>query len=1416
MQSDQSSASSLVSKMRPSDLAIHVKLSPNGHNFADWSYLLSSMLDLHGDWIADPSGKSLGSPKATTRSLAAINYNIDASLIGVIRHSNGSLQPTAESAWSTLYSRWGVVNINAGISALESLISFKFGSIQDIVADLDRATNLEHQLISGLKSDTIKVSELVPYLLLLALPASFSDYKTRILMDLKQLADLTNFQRDVVTFSKIIPSNRLNAHLTATGIGCVPHGYSPESRCFKCHPDLICQPCKHAKEGKFAHVWKSKYCKHPEEPAEAPGLSNKAASKYSLVHDSGASRHYSHCKSWLHNYVEFVEPLLIHTANDEVVYALGEGDVPLIGTYGPLTLFQVLYVPSFSTNLVSANELDKAGFRQIITNGKILILSGNATVATGTFNAKLGLYTLDLMYDTVSKHTQLTALMAKPGRKSEGLDNTSRNKLGGSTSGIPDVPGAPPQRPTGMDVDLHIVTGKQLNHTTTKPMKKIPIKWQQLHLKLNHLHGNALKEAANYWKLQPTGSEDLSDCQTCIVGKLPRGTFHTTTHHIATRAGEQISGDICKISVTSTDGFEYFLVLVDEFSRYTTVYLLKTKDELTKRIQEFLVLCHTKFNRHVVYYRTDNEARTTSLQTFCAQLTGTSLQFTAPYTSQQNGMAERAIRTLCDGMRCALAQSGLPTSHWDDAVLYASYSRNCTPRNNSSPFELWHGKPVPYTHLRIFGETVYAKLHDHERRGKTFVKALPYTFIGYSPDQKALRLKDPNSSLIIVRSFQDIKFLSTFIAKSPHVTMTALDEYVYNQYNQIEDATYDPDSDTNSVDTSPLNILNADNESEYFEPDVLLDDLNAPEILLDEPYIVESNLLPVEHEPNQLPVEQKAPDFSKISESNIIDGSRRRGYVATLHIPKTGTEWDRLERSYNFAFKTTVASLTYKDAHQGLDSQKWLVAEEEELDKLRHYGVFDVVTLPTNMKAIGCRYVYTSKNGVFKARLCAKGFSQLPGIDFDNTWAPVANYDSMRLLFSLVAKWDFDMIQMDVTSAFLNAPIDKNIFMRPPPGYLCPVGHVFHLKKALYGLKQGPCLWHATITTFLKSINLEPLKSDPCILTSGNINSPDFVAVILFVDDLKIFGQTISITKVKAALSSEYDMKTLNTNDSYVGFEILRNRTQKTLKLSQTKFTKQIIQDLLMYQPDEYMCTTPMDPKVKHLPFEGTATVEDIRRYQTAIGNLGYLVIGTRPDIAYSYSILNQFVSNPGKLHWDAVLKIYRYLATTPGKGIVFGTAEWQPSAYCDANHGGHVTDNVSIAPRSHSGYIFLASGGPFAWKSKRQSRTVPSSFDSEAIALRIATIQARYFKNFYHELGLTINPIQIREDNTSVIKCTTTPRHALTKASNSDFHIIRESIAANEITLEFVKSKDNIADCLTKPLFGPSIQRFNKLMGVV
>ena len=464
---------------------------------------------------------------------------------------------------------------------------------------------------------------------------------------------------------------------------------------------------------------------------------------------------------------------------------------------------------------------------------------------------------------------------------------------------------------------------------------------------------------------------------------------------------------------------------------------------------------------------------------------------------------------------------------------------------------------------------MYAKLHDHERRGKTFVKALPYTFIGYSPDQKALRLKDPNSSLIIVRSFQDIKFLSTFIAKSPHVTMTALDEYVYNQYNQIEDATYDPDSDTNSNDTSPLNILNADNESEYFEPDVLLDDLNAP-------------------------------------------------------------------------------------------------------------------------------------------------------------------------------------------------------------------------------------------------------KSDPCILTSGNINSPDFVAVILFVDDLKIFGQTISITKVKAALSSEYDMKTLNTNDSYVGFEILRNRTQKTLKLSQTKFTKQIIQDLIMYQPDEYMCTTPMDPKVKHLPFEGTATVEDIRRYQTAIGNLGYLVIGTRPDIAYSYSILNQFVSNPGKLHWDAVLKIYRYLATTPGKGIVFGTAEWQPSAYCDANHGGHVTDNVSIAPRSHSGYIFLASGGPFAWKSKRQSRTVPSSFDSEAIALRIATIQARYFKNFYHELGLTINPIQIREDNTSVIKCTTTPRHALTKASNSDFHIIRESIAANEITLEFVKSKDNIADCLTKPLFGPSIQRFNKLMGVV
>ena len=1029
-------------------------------------------------------------------------------------------------------------------------------------------------------------------------------------------------------------------------------------------------------------------------------------------------------------------PSYITCANSQQLLSHGSGTVSLTPQ---LELNNCLYAPQAHLNLLSVSQLADNGLTTLFTQRNVIVHDSNQNIILQGQRAANGLWEIT----SIKKPIALSCLYSNPISKSS---------------------------------------------------------WMDLHRRFNHTNLGNLAKIANDINLKPSGLKTIvTDCPECVTGKMSAKPFHEHTRN-ASASGQILSVDICTTGITSLDGFKYFLVITDDFSKFISVKLLRSRSEASSIVIDFMTYCNTKFGRPVQMLRADNEFATNDLINFCNKFSGSALRFETPYTSQQNGAAERCIRTVSDGMRVALHQSKLPSTLWDEAVLYAADSKNCVPSSSlKTPFELWNGFKPNATFLQAFGDSAYAKLHPHERQGKPSPKAVLCTFVGYDAHHHAYRLLLPSSPYkIIIRAPQHTKFLSSFqlppLSAGVDANNPASDAYRVTYHTNQDESDSDNEEPLHFSSQTPS--TSSDSESEFNETASEGSD-----------------------------IDNSLPDRTKISESNIIHTRRRPLGLSAVSNPPTipqdqpNFRLSLLSQNERLEHESIQATqlLTYEQAHASTDAQHWKVAETKELDLFKQYDVYDLVPLPPKTKMVGSRYVYTVKNGVYKARLVAQGFSQTPGIDFSTTWSPVAHFDSIRFLLSLVASRNFDLDQLDVTSAFLNAPIDIPIFMKPPPGFPNDANHAFKLKKAVYGLKQANLLWFNTITSFLYSLGLSPTKNDPCILVNGPISASTFAAVVLYVDDFLVLGSSAAVGTIKSALLKQFKMKDMGSASTYCGLEIKRTRLTNTLTVGQVSFTTSIIGQLetLLGYP-LYPLSTPKNPRTKLFPCSASSSPHLLKNYQRFVGNLHHLVVGSRPDIAHATSLLAQFTQNPSPDHWDALINLYRYLKGTPNLVIQYSGTPWLLEGFSDANFGGDINNQTSISPHSYSGYIFTAANGPITWLSKKQRVTVTSTFDAEAVALLLATKKADNLVHFTQELGLVQSQICIFEDNQAVILATTQPKHALTKSINIAYHFIKESLDAKTITLKYIPSSTNPADCLTKSLFGPLLKRHRLSLGLV
>lgn len=315
----------------------------------------------------------------------------------------------------------------------------------------------------------------------------------------------------------------------------------------------------------------------------------------------------------------------------------------------------------------------------------------------------------------------------------------------------------------------------------------------------------------------------------------------------------------------------------------------------------------------------------------------------------------------------------------------------------------------------------------------------------------------------------------------------------------------------------------------------------------------------------------------------------------------------------------------------------------------------------------------------FKARLVAKGYTQTYGIDYTETFAPVAKINTVRVLLSLAANFDWPLQQFDVKNAFLHGELSEEVYMDLPPGCMVTERQrqkVCKLKKSLYGLKQSPRAWFGRFTKSMTTFGYKQSNSDHTLFLKklhGKIT-----ALIVYVDDMIVTGNNPEEMKaLKEYLSKEFEMKDLGPLKYFLGIEV--SRSSKGIFLSQRKYAADLLHETGMSacQPP---VDTPMEEGLK-LCIETSQVPVDKGRYQRLVGRLLYLA-HTRPDIAYALSIVSQFMHNPGEQHMNAVMRILRYLKTAPGKGILFSknTNKQHIEVYTDADWAGAVDDRRSTS----------------------------------------------------------------------------------------------------------------------------------------
>ncbi|GKV09408.1 hypothetical protein SLEP1_g20916 [Rubroshorea leprosula] len=463
-----------------------------------------------------------------------------------------------------------------------------------------------------------------------------------------------------------------------------------------------------------------------------------------------------------------------------------------------------------------------------------------------------------------------------------------------------------------------------------------------------------------------------------------------------------------------------------------------------------------------------------------------------------------------------------------------------------------------------------------------------------------------------------------------------------------------------------------------------------------------------------------------------------------------------------------VAEPTCYDEAYG--KQEWENSMKEEIDSIEKNNTWELVDKPEGKTPIGVKWVYRVKykaNGSvqkYKARLVAKGYVQKHGIDFLETFSPIARFETVRLVIALAAQMKWKIFQFDVKSTFLNGWLEEDVYVEQPEGFIVQGKEekVYKLKKALYRLKQAPRAWYGRLDSYLHDNDFHRNENEPTLYVK--MKGGDILIICVYVDDIIYTGSSnILIEEFKKNMSAEFDMSDLGLLHYFLGLQIYQ--TDYDIFVSQEKYALDLLKKFNMQNCK--MSTTPMNTNEKLTVDDGTPRANE-KYFRSMVGGLMYLT-HTRPNIMFSVSLVS---------------------------------SDW----------AGSVDDR-----KSTSGYIFNLGSGAVSWSSKKQECTALSSSEAEYVATSSAACQAIWMRRIMKDLQqVQEKATKIFCDNKATILMTKNlVFHGRTKHIELHHHFIRGAVADGLIALEYCSTSDQVADGFTKGICFSKFMKFHNSLGV-
>nr|AAO20078.1 putative polyprotein [Oryza sativa Japonica Group] len=805
-------------------------------------------------------------------------------------------------------------------------------------------------------------------------------------------------------------------------------------------------------------------------------------------------------------------------------------------------------------------------------------------------------------------------------------------------------------------------------------------------------------------------------------------------------------------------------------------------------------------------------------------------QTSCPDTPPQNGVAERKNRHLLETARSLMYAMNVPKFLWSEAVMTATYLINRTPSRilgMKTPCEMIFGKNEFVVPPKVFGCTCFVRDH-RPSIGKLDPRAVKCIFVGYSSGQKGYKCWSPSER----RTFVSMDV--TFRESVPF----------YGEKTDLSSLFIDLDDSTSGHDGHQMKdeILGPKGDEQPKKEKLVVGSIPCP---MGGPVAQEQEWRKP-HEEKNLQVytrRTRCPVIQQVEEDNQVeeDVSREQGSLESggeeeevreesdlpIAIRKSvrsnagkpplrygfeaqdeGDDENNISNyvsydSLSSTYKAFIASLDSvqipKDWREAKQDPRWHQAMLDELEALEKNKTWDLVPFPKGKKIVNCKWVYTVKQNPdgkverYKARLVAKGYSQTYGIDYDETFAPVAKMSTVRTLISCAANFDWPLHQLDVKNAFLHRDLQEEVYMDVPPGFATSQtkGKVLRLKKSLYGLKQSPRAWFDRFRRAMCAMDYKQCNGDHTVFYH---HSGDHITILaVYVDDMIITGNDcLEITRLKRNLSKEFEVKDLGQLRYFLGIEIARS--PRGIVISQRKYVLDLLSETGMLG----CCpvSTPIDQNHKLCAESGDPVNRE--RYQRLVGRLIYLC-HTRPDITYAVSMVSRYMHDPRSSHMEAVYRILRYLKGSPGKGLWFKkNGHLKIEGYCDADWASCLDDR-----RSTSGYCVYVGGNLVSWRSKKQSVVSRSTAEAEYRAMAASLSELLWLRNLLVELKILGNtPMKLLCDNKSAINIANNPvQHDRTKHVEIDRFFIKEKLDEGVLELGFVTSGGQVADCLTKGL---------------